>query len=706
MIYISIYSFSWLVLLLSSIFFYNTKNNIFNNFKIKYLLFFILAFHFESIFFGPFSRMEIGDGEHVYLGYLKYLTDSKSSLYLKELAGGVDRYSVGRIGGEFFSTYLFLFKFLNYWQTLLIIRLSFFLISFFGVYLLLRRTFKVNESISFILGIFYSTCFEFNISMNILYGLSYSGIPFLIYQLTQYKKSIKDISLFILFTSLFISTSYPYWAGIPTVIILITIYFVTNPRSKKFYIFGSLFFLFFWFINYLETTLGLILNLEESSRSLRECCASSVNSNMQMFIKHLFRPLNSFLYTSFSLTLIFPLLISIYIFVKYKVREKKLIYLWLLFLILNILPIFLDGKTYRSYFEYSSIIILIHIFAKSLSKSKNDNINKISISILMGVILSCFVVLKGYTLIKYINFGTLSNFDNSNLNIENNKWYNKNYRVISFPKMIDYNSLVSKGYATFQIQATLINKDIYNYWSKINLSNTDQHISIYGIKLKNEQLFCCTELNLDNEINFQLLKLTNTKYIISKLPLISNELKLIKEPKVKYQNNKKGKFSKYFDPITYLYPFYDNDFYVYELSDVYPKIFSPDQMRFHPENEFFDNLIEYNQSNGQFIIFLNENYRNKLENYFDSFQSPKIKIDNVTEIDNGYKIDLKDNISGGMIVLNHPFSKWWTTSTEDIEIIKGNYYQTVLLIKKDIENFSIIYYRPLIQDYIYGFLNN
>ena len=93
---------------------------------------------------------------------------------------------------------------------------------------------------------------------------------------------ISLISLFILFTSLFISTSYPYWAGIPTVIILITIYFVTNPRSKKFYIFGSLFFLFFWFINYLETTLGLIVNLEESSRSLRECCASSVNSNLSV----------------------------------------------------------------------------------------------------------------------------------------------------------------------------------------------------------------------------------------------------------------------------------------------------------------------------------------------------------------------------------------------------------------------------------------
>ena len=248
MIYSLIYSFSWLVLLISTILIYKPKNNIFNKFKFKYLLFFLIAFHFESIFFGPFSRMEIGDGEHVYLGYLKYLSINDNLLYLKELAGGVDRYSVGRIGGEFFSLYLFLFKFLDYWQALLIIRLSFFFISFFGVYLLLKRTFKVNESISFVLGIFYSTCFEFNISMNLLYGLSYSGLPFLIYQLTNYNKSKKDISLFVLFTYLFISTSYPYWAGIPTVIILIIIFFATNPKSKKFYIFGSLFFLFFFFI--------------------------------------------------------------------------------------------------------------------------------------------------------------------------------------------------------------------------------------------------------------------------------------------------------------------------------------------------------------------------------------------------------------------------------------------------------------------------
>lgn len=650
--------------------------------------------------------MEIGDGEHVYLGYLKYLSDSKSSLYLKELAGGVDRYSVGRIGGEFFSTYLFLFKFFNYWQTLLIIRLSFFLISFFGVYFLLRRTFKVNESISFILGIFYTTCFEFNISMNVLYGLSYSGIPFLIYQLTQYKKSIKDICLFILFTSLFISTSYPYWAGIPTAIILMTIYFVTNPISKKFYIFGSLFFLFFWFINYLEITLGLILNLEESSRSLRECCASSFNSNIQIFIKHLFRPLNSFLYTSFSLTLIFPLLISIYIFMKDNIREKKLIFLWLLFLILNILPILLDGKTYRSYFEYSSIIILILIFAISISKLKNENINKISISTLMGIILSCFVVLKGYTFIKYINFGTLSNFDNSNLNIENNKWYKKDYRVISIPKMIDNNSLVSKGYSTFQIQATLINKDIYNYWSKINLSNKDQHVSIYGVNLKNDQIFCCTRLNLDDEINFNLLRLTNTKYIISKLPLISNEIKLIKEPKFKYVNLKKGKFSKYLDVITYLYPFYDNDFYVYEISDVYPKIYSPDTIKFHSKENFFNIFSQKNLSNEQFFIFLNKVYKNKIVNFLNTYAKPKLKINNIKDIENGYYIDLSDNNNGGIIVLNHPFSKWWTSTNKDVEIIKGNYYQTVLLIKKDVESFSIFYDRPLVKDYIFDLLKN
>ena len=57
----------------------------------------------DSFLLGPFSRLEWGDGAPSYIGDLSLRAVKVSGVYLHEVLGGVDSYSIYREGPEYFS---------------------------------------------------------------------------------------------------------------------------------------------------------------------------------------------------------------------------------------------------------------------------------------------------------------------------------------------------------------------------------------------------------------------------------------------------------------------------------------------------------------------------------------------------------------------------------------------------------------------------
>ena len=135
----------------------------------------------DSILLGERARLEFGDGEMLFHGYFPYLAKQQNSLFLHDIIGGVDRFSIGRIGGAIFSGRLFLIEHLPFWLVVVLLRVVTTGVAFFSMYLIVNKTLKCSNLISFVCGFIFASCFDFNTSITFLYALSISSVPLLLY---------------------------------------------------------------------------------------------------------------------------------------------------------------------------------------------------------------------------------------------------------------------------------------------------------------------------------------------------------------------------------------------------------------------------------------------------------------------------------------------------------------------------------------------
>ena len=655
MIYKLIYFSQFFIILLAFLTsFYREKIYNFEKSPHFYFLIFFILFQFEGIFLGPYVRNEIGDGQGVYIGYFKYLLENSDSLFLKELGGGVDRFSIGRIGGEYFSLYLFLLKFFDYWQLLIFIRVLFNVIAFYGTYLLLFEIFKSNKTFSILISLFFTFCFEFNLSMNFLYGLSYSGIPLFIYLLYKQNNDLKLILATIFYSLIFVSCSFPYWSAIPNLILILLLSLIYRPSNKKlFYIFLIIHYSL-WFINYLEISTAFILNISESSRIFRSEEVLTIVDKIKSSLAFLIRPLNSYLYFDFNLILIFPLIFAVYenFFVKKRKILSKFILLYFLFFLM---PAFFDWSVYRSYSEY--LIVIVSIFMMSeISKSNNLRLVIIFNNLIFGFLIAILLTFKSYSFINFLTFGTVKNLDKNPYVINLKESINNDYRIISLPYHLDRNTFVNYGFNTYDMQATFVRDHVHENFILINKSLPNDHISINGLSKKIfSDYTCCDPIDFSKYYDLEILKNNSVKYIFSKIPIkTSNQIKKIYSGELNSYdfNIESNNLKKYLDIDLYKVPLV-NSLFLYEIINV--------------------NKILSSDSEANFTF---------------------------EEIVNGYKISLKDKKST-KIFLNHPFSKWWTTNNDKVTLTKDKYGNIIINVSRNVDIFEIQYKRPKFLDFIY-----
>ena len=205
---------------------------------------------------------------------------------------------------------------------------------------------------------------------------------------------------------------------------------------------------------------------------------------------------------------------------------------------------------------------------------------------------------------------------------------------------------------------------------------------------------------IDEMIDINMLKLVNTKYILSFHPINSENVKIVSAPKKNfYQKNFERRiFSSQRNKNIYkeslkeslLSIFKTRDIYIYSIPQTSDKAFFPNKI-IKLEDEKFSSKYS----------FISKNYKkNTLFTNLENLNPSSGNINKITKIKNGYSYNINVK-KDGILVFNNFFNTYWKLKIDgkQSEIINLNDYQMGAFIKKDNRNIELIYSRPTLINY-------
>jgi hypothetical protein len=180
--------------------------------------------------------------------------------------GGVDRYGVGRIGGEYVSLRLLLLHVLPLWAVVVLFRFAVTAVALLGVYLFARRLLGASRALALALGALYSVAFDFTSTLTFLYGFSLPAMPLLFYVLFAGRWRVSWLAGAAILAAAVVTTADPvYWLPVSWICGL-AISLWLRPRQMTFAlgVLGALSVV--WVANYADTLAGFVAMLPYSAR--------------------------------------------------------------------------------------------------------------------------------------------------------------------------------------------------------------------------------------------------------------------------------------------------------------------------------------------------------------------------------------------------------------------------------------------------------
>lgn len=649
----------------------------------------------EGLFFGPFSRLEWGDGDRLFTGYFPWLAEQGDSIFLMNLMGGVDRYGLGRIGGELFSIRLILLQYLPLWAVIALSRLIVPLVALIGIYLFSRRLLRCPIPLAFALGALYAVGFDFTATLTFLYGISLAGIPLLLYFLFSGKNDVRSWGLLILFGIGYIGTADPiYW--LPAIwVTVVVVSCWTRPRSKSFICYGLVIFTVFWLINYSELIYAFWLMLPWSARGTTPLYASSLWSHMDWLMS---LPLG---YNHPGPLFTIPLLFALTVGIWGKSRTPlwaALTSLLLGFSVLLLARVPWDQlglsflTTYRWYWEYAALSIALLAAAAAGGALRGTSSFKLTSDIATAITVALAVamtgVLKIETLLQTMTRGNLASLTDIP-NLRTPQWrQDTQARVVSLPGLIDTNSMVNYGFPTYDGGATLVSGAVNTYWNQVMLEDPKNSREALGFGFHEAFNQCCDPLEIDQLVDVNLLRLAGVRYLLSYRPIISVHLMQVDGPADVKQPRKLRDIFGSPAPV-----------FVYEVDKPLPRVWWASQIRALDQGASIDEtfrLLKTYALAGAAVVSPND----ALNLEAAQAKGPvEIKM-----VQGG--IDLLTNGQGGTLLINQEWLPWWTATTNFGEILKpykANTIHMALSIPSGTQSVNVRYQRPLFRDLILDF---
>ncbi len=687
------------------------KNSIF-------LIFFsILTIILEYWILGPHSYMQFYDEADQGLSRILYdLNNEVRGTFSHNIMGGSDHYASLLVGGQNFSLERFIFSLFPTWISVLLHKFLLVGINFIGFYLLIRKLFKIDRLQTIFFSFFAALINPYATISTLSHGLGYGLIPISIYvfYVLNNKKNYLIYTTF-LSSIIAISTTVTHAFLVLVSGLVISFPFFKIENLKKFFL--SFFILIFLTtLNWLDSILGFYEYGKLTNRVNSEQIL--VDNNLLGIIPWLWKKTNIFVfgpeYQYSPLILILFMAAVISIFNNYKKNLK-----YINFLILTI---------------YFPMIVIFFIKLLKLNFLKSVNYNDIALFIVVPTVLLVVRNIANHQnkltkilFASFIFFGSLLFFDKKfvtakNLlegqqlskitdisNLKDKKWNKNEFRVVSALPYYYYHPNFSWIYnlETLDGYINLAPSNYTDFWqcgifektcnSKGDYTRGSLYLNFIPFQhpFKEKLVFDQNQnILIDQIVDINILKLVNTKYILSFHNINSEHLKLISRPeKNLYEKNFQRRiFSKKRDKDIYYESFKESilnlfnvqDIFIYEILEASDRIFFPRKII----NKKYDSQLEK-------YDFISENYiKNILFTNIKELKPGVGKIEKIIKIKNGYEFKIKVN-QAGLIVINNfynPYLKAFNNEKEK-KIINLNDYQIGIIVDEDEDMIKLVYSR-------------
>jgi len=667
----------------------------------KYLLFLIFTIWvgLEYIGAGPFSYIRIHDtGDStipLYLSFVQNIFKYGMTYWNQYTVCGIDRFANGP---DIFHLNTLLFLIFPGWIAYqILVLLQLFIASYF-TYRLCRDVLKLEEIPSIYAGIFFPLFFD----ELICFSLGIAGFPLLLWGMEKiYAREQKIKYLYIIILGTLYSLSSSFTGVLPFVLPLALLWFIFVRRKYSFkFLFFFAIFCFSTVIWYIPTILALLKNAPLSHRVFWVRPDSITLDSLMAFFgavrRHLMINRNGLIPISLAA-------IGIY-FSKLKDRNF-IINLSLLMVCAVIGPLteplspyinkmfpFLHGfqadrfyllapffwaivGAYGLHFIPKDIILVKKsVMGGSISDKKWKLQNIVGIILISILICNTFIIKKDNAF-KWLTGGNyFSNYQNKDLKNLVNISEDSPFRVATVAYYLHPAYANAYGLETVDGYVVLYSKTYHNYWGKVIEPLTLQNKGMYyyfhdwGNRV---YLFADDNFNELKEIvfsdyyNLDLLSLANTKYIISIIPLVNENLTLLSsntsQDRVLF--NELSTIEKGLHLIRE--NFKGRQLYIYENKNCLPRFFLINQIKvFENSNQLLNALskadVKYFKNN----LLIEKEFSQNLINY-------DLK-NNFGEINVKYyspdKIVLSVNLNGSMIVVaSNNYSPYWKCKVDGEE---------------------------------------
>ena len=698
--------------------------------KILFFLLFTIWVGLEYIGAGPFSYIRIHDTSDssipLYFSYVQNLYRYGMTYWNQYAVCGFDHLATAV--KDIFHLNILLFLIFPGWIAYqILVLLQLFIASFF-TYRLCRDILKLEEIPSIYAGIFSSLFFN----ETICFSLGIAGFPLLLWGIEKiYNEAQKNKYLYIIILGTLFSLSSSISQTLPFVLPLVLLWFIFVRRKYSFkFLFFFAILCFSTVIWYIPTILALLKNAPFSHRAFWPTLNSTV---LGYSWRSFFNAIRSHLMINISgLVPISLAAIGIY-FSKLKDRNFTII-LSLLMVCAVIGPLtkplspyiekifpFLHGfQADRFYFfapffwaivgAYGLHFIpnnLILIKKSATGEGKPDK--KWKLQDIVGIILICLLICNtfitkkdnAFTWVKRGNY--FSNYQNQDLEKLSNDSENSPFRVATVAYGLHPGYANAYGLETVDGYVALYPKTYQDFWGKVIEPLTLQNNVLYhyfhdwGCRVylfSNDNFSELEKIVFSDYYNLDLLSLANTKYIISFIPLVNENLTLLEygAPRDRVSFNELSTIEQGIYRIKE--NFKGRELYIYENNNCLPRFFLVNKAKvFENSNQLLDALseadVEYLKNN----LLIEKEFSQNLIDYNLENNSGKITVIRYSPD----KIVLSVDLDGPMILaVSNNYSLYWKCKVDgkETEIFPAYHTFWGVLLEGEGTKEVVFEYRP------------
>jgi len=665
-----------------------------------FFTFWIILFSFEYFIFGSSSFIFGNDEGDLTFPYLNYMANGfEGGSFSHAIGSGFDAVSSYLTGGQFVSIELILLRVFPTWIAILVHILLMVSTGLVGTYLICRRLAGADRFTSATIATFFTVSSEFLVIHTYDNGSGMALIPLGIYLCVgrigrnNYYPSVFLFAILFAVTANPIETIQPLFAGM----LATTIFF---RRRMRFFIISSVIILVITIINWADVFIGQILIGPLTARAQRPIAPptfSWVSSQFSWLIRGDF-------------TLLIPLYASLIIM---AISRDKCFYRVVILLVVptvlaisqSLVPWEFFGislfNNAPNYYAKANTPLMIVVLATALTISRQTmNVGRWRVSHPMSVLMLSLVVgLLGWYKVQNFSWllykGGQSHF-HTITNLKNKDWMvNQPVRIINL-RLFGYGPETNVlfgfyGLHSFDAWVQLVPKRHSDFWY-LGVFKPSYATGIRAGFDWNLWDWDRGGYRIEKQLNLDMLRIANVGYVISPLPLFSENVRLVSGPEetpITFIPDFETKKKFYKDRWKQIYK--KEKVYVYELKSSLPRVFAANFVKevvaSMPPAEFLTHVREAGVQGG---IVVRQSHAREVK-----FPAGGMTVEEFSLIRDGIDVKVTAPV-GGILVANYVAGPFWRATIDGkvAEIFSANQVQFGVVVPAGSSKVEFRYVRP------------